>query len=62
MENTLSFLRDNTHYYFVGQPSDYYYDVGYIPLDSFPCNDILEKTRFLYALWEIFITIDISPQ
>lgn len=62
MENTLSFVRDNTYYYFVGQPSDYYYDLGYVPLDSLPCNDILEKTRFLYALWEIFIGIDTSPQ
>jgi hypothetical protein len=60
MPNTLYFIRDSKIYYNVGQPSDYYFDFGLISIDSFPCNDILEKTRLLCAFWEIVLSIDVS--
>lgn len=60
MKKRLHFVRDFTTYYSIGQPTEYYYDLDIIPLKSSPCNDILEKTRFLYALWELFTTSDSS--
>jgi hypothetical protein len=60
MKNILHFKRESITYYAIGQPADYYYDLGLIPLDNFPCDDILEKSRLLYALWEIFFCIDIN--
>ena len=58
--NILYFKREDITYFEIGQPADYYYDLGLNPLDNFPCNDILEKSRLLYALWEIFFCIDID--
>ena len=60
MANDLYFIKDSKKYYNVGQPSDYYFDFGLIPIDSFPCNDILEKTRLLCAFWELVLSIDTS--
>ena len=60
MHNELYFIKDSKTYYNVGQPSDYYFDFGLIPIDSFPCNDILEKTRLLCAFWELVLSIDTS--
>ena len=60
MVNDLYFIKDSKKYYNVGQPSDYYFDFGLIPIDSFPCNDILEKTRLLCAFWELVLSIDTS--
>jgi hypothetical protein len=60
MANDLYFIKDSKNYYNVGQPSDYYFDFGLIPIDSFPCNDILEKTRLLCAFWELVLSIDTS--
>lgn len=58
MEKKLHFVQESIAYYEIGQPEDYYYETGLIPLENFPCVDILEKTRLLYALWELFTTID----
>jgi hypothetical protein len=58
MENILHFKRESTTYFEIGQPADYYYDLGLIPLGISPCDDILEKSRLLYALWEMFFCID----
>ena len=60
MVNNVYFIKDSKNYYDVGQPSDYYFDFGLIPIDSFPCNDILEKTRLLCAFWELVLSIDTS--
>jgi hypothetical protein len=58
MKNILHFKRESITYYEIGQSEDFYYDLGLVPLDNFPCDDILEKSRLLYALWQIFICID----
>lgn len=60
MANNIYFVKDSKFYYDVGQPSDYYFDFGLIPIDSFPCNDILEKTRLICAFWELVLSIDTS--
>ena len=60
MKNILHFKRESITYYAIGQPAEYYYDLGLIPQDNFLCDDILGKSRLLYALWEIFIGIDIN--
>jgi len=58
IEKTLHFIRESTAYYAVGQPAENYFDLSLIPLESNACTDILEKTRLLFALWELFISID----
>jgi hypothetical protein len=58
MKNILHFKRESITYYAIGQPAEYYYDLGLIPQDNFLCDDILEKSRLLYALREILIDID----
>jgi hypothetical protein len=58
MKNILHFKRESITYYAIGQSAEYYYDLGLIPLDNFLCDDILDKSRLLYALWEMFIGID----
>jgi hypothetical protein len=58
MINELRFIKGNTTYFAVGQPEENYFDLGLIPLDSSPCNDILEKTRLLYGFWEKITAID----
>jgi hypothetical protein len=58
----LHFKREDITYFEIGQPADYYYDLELNPLDNFPCDDILEKTRLLYALWELFVSVDIDKQ
>lgn len=54
MEQPLIFKRDNETYYYVGQPADYFYDFGMIPISKNACSDILEKNRFLVAIFECF--------
>ncbi len=54
MEQPLIFKRDNETYYYVGQPADYFYDFGMIPISKNACSDILEKNRYLVAIFEYF--------
>ena len=54
MEQPLTFTRDNETYYYVGTPTDYFYDFGMIPISTNACLDILEKNRFLVAIFEYF--------
>ncbi len=60
MDNKLYFEHKGINYYFVGRPAEYYYDFGLIPLVNFPCSDMLEKTRLIYALYELFSISDYS--
>lgn len=51
----LRFIFQDITFYAVGKPPDnYYYDFGRIPLGANACFDILEKTRFIWALYELF--------
>ena len=54
MEHPLIFTRDKETYYYVGQPADYFYDFGMIPISTNACSDVLEKNRFLVAIFEYF--------
>jgi hypothetical protein len=54
MEHPLIFTRDKETYYYVGQPADYFYDFGMIPISTNACSDVLEKNRFLVAILEYF--------
>jgi hypothetical protein len=60
MDKQSSFNRDNETYFFVGRPADYFYDFGMIPITKNTWDDILEKNRFLVALFEHFTTYDFS--
>jgi hypothetical protein len=56
MENVLRFIRDSTTYYSIDQPDVYFYDIGLNPINYFTIGDSIEGTRFLFAMWECFIS------
>ena len=58
MKTELYFETNGTEYNYIGRPADYYYDFGMIPLSKLACSNILEKARFIYALFEIFSLSD----
>jgi hypothetical protein len=56
METILRFTRDNTTYYSIKQPDVYFYDIGLNPINYFTLGNCIEGTRFLFAMWECFIS------
>ena len=51
--NKIYLYKNSEIFTFVGQPSYYFYDFGFNPLDSNTCEDILEQSRLIYAFYEM---------